>query len=76
MKMKPHIVLPSNKVVFTDGLVNVTEVILIDYPDVFTDFYYTFDVVYDNTKISLFYLTKPQAIIDQKYVKDFLEICE
>lgn len=61
--------LPSNKYIERDGISFVDPITLYEYPDVYVQIWYDFDILYkDGTKLTLSYDTKSQAEYDRDFI--------
>ena len=61
--------LPSNKSIRLDGILEISPIQLFEYPDVYTTFWYEFDVTYKNgEKMTYSYHTRPQAENDRNII--------
>lgn len=61
--------LPSNKSIRLDGILEISPIQLFEYPDVYTMMWYEFDVTYKNgEKMTYSYLTRPQAENDRNII--------
>ena len=76
MKSIKQLILPSNKTIPADNIKHITEIELVDYPDVFVEFYYTFNAIYTDKKLALYYKTKQSAELDKIFIEEFLSTQE